>query len=63
MASNESMAGGKCKGVNKKDNFRTLTQEEYAVLKAKAELYDEYVKQSRFYNKYGYKKDHEDDGK
>ena len=63
MASNESVACGKRKGVDDNDNFRTVTQEEYAVLKAKADLYDEYIKQSRFYNKSVANKNHEDDGK
>lgn len=47
MAANEHLVGGERKG----DRAVILSQEEYAVLKAKAELYDDYVKQSRYYNR------------
>ena len=64
MAANEHVAGGERKGVISigKDCI-TITMEEYLVLKAKADLYDEYLKQSRFYNKTVANKNHEDDGK
>ena len=62
MASNEYVAGGECEGVVDGDYVK-ITKEEYSVLKAKADLYDEYIKQSRFYNKTVANKNHEDDGK
>ena len=50
MASNEHVAGGEHKGVVD-TNYIKISKEEYSVLKAKADLYDEYTKQSRFYTK------------
>lgn len=62
MAANEHLAVRECRGVVDGDYVK-LTKEEYSVLKAKADLYDEYLKQSRFYNKTVTNKNHEDDGK
>lgn len=66
MASNESMVSRERRGVIRIGEdyvkYVKISEEDYAVMKAKAELYDEYLKQSRFYNK-TVNKNHEDDGK
>lgn len=66
MASDEHVAGREHKGVIRIGEdyvkYVKISEEDFAVMKAKAELYDEYLKQSRFYNK-TVNKNHEDDGK
>ena len=64
MAANEHLAVRERRGVVAiTDDYITVSREEYTSIKAKAELYDDYIKQSRFYNKTVVNKNHEDDGK
>ena len=55
MAANEHLAVRERRGVIRIGDdcvkYVKISEEDYAVMKAKAELYDEYTKQSRFYNK------------
>lgn len=63
MATNEHVVGGEHKGVDDMPRSVILSPEVYNTLKAKAYLYDEYLKQSRYYNRMAANNNHEDDGK